>query len=169
MMIWILSRHGIMNSNQEHMFRGSTTASGAQERARDNSSTAWRQNIDVGEPWLTVTFHKAMFRFTVFFLAIHPWIGWWENWNRKAPYFMDFNGKIGLVFPVKIFPTKPIHWPYSHGFHPKNRWLAKWIITLGDALAEYPLDPRQIPVNHGSHWKERLWAWILKIASGKLT
>ena len=33
------------------------------------------------------------------------WIGLRENWNRKAPYLM---GKYPW-FPVKIFPTKPIH------------------------------------------------------------
>ena len=48
----------------------------------------------------------------------------WENWNRKAPY-LTFMRK-SPWFPVKIFPTKPIHWVKGllqicpHAFMPPN-------------------------------------------------
>ena len=38
--------------------------------------------------------------------TILQWIGLRENFNRKAPWLSWDN----LWFPVKIFPTKPIHW-----------------------------------------------------------
>ena len=36
------------------------------------------------------------------------WIGLRDNWNRKASDSMEI--ELNLWFPVKIFPTEPIHW-----------------------------------------------------------
>ena len=65
------------------------------------------------------------------FFNILPWttthrIGLWENWNRKALYYLMVKTH---GFPVKIFPNKPIQWTTQS----TNQSADIHIIVLGDA------------------------------------
>ena len=65
----------------------------------------------------------------------HHWIGlrigWWENFNRKAPYKKWEN----LWFPVKIFPTKPIHWDIT-GHGPRSAMVTRWSAAVSSSQNE---------------------------------
>ena len=101
------------------------------------------------------------------FFNILPWttthrIGLWENWNRKALYYLMVKTH---GFPVKIFPNKPIQWTTQS----TNQSADIHIIVLGDAdcSGRWCMAPPRCQTSDFKQlgkWKHFETSWTLVIA-----
>ena len=75
--------------------------------------------------------------------APNQWIGLRENLNRKPELFShEIWG-----FPVKIFPTKPIHWPKGSKIRYPNNWMVNTKLDIhicGPLVLGLPFWPKSI-------------------------